>query len=150
MYGVYQILYGDTLESVAKKTNSTIEEIKKINDVSLNFDLIPGTYIVVPKKMNSMFEKYIVQKGDSIYSIASKYNINPFDLIMLNGIDKDDYIYPNQEVLVPSKDIQVYITKSGDTIFDIISNFGVDIDTILSSNEKLLLVPEQLVVYKKS
>lgn len=150
MYEVYQILYGDTLDVVARKTNSTIDEIRNLNGISSNFDLIPGMYIVVPKNRNSMFEKYIVKKGDSFYSIASKYNINPSDLIMINGLDQDDYIYPNQEILVPSKEFSFYVTKEDDTILDLVSNTGLDIESIVSFNDKLLLVPDQLVVYKKS
>lgn len=45
--------------------------------------------------------KYIVQKGDSLYEIAKKYNVSVNDIISLNNL-ASSMIYPNQILFIPS------------------------------------------------
>ena len=66
-------------------------------------NLTPGMTLLIPKKNNEYFNYYKVNKGDTLFNIAKKYNVNVNMLSMLNGLDKNDYIYPNQEILIPSK-----------------------------------------------
>lgn len=149
MYKIYQIEYGDTLDKIADKSGTTVDNIKQINGLRLDSDLIVGNLIIVPKMEDRIFEKYIVKKGDSIYSIARMFNVEPSVLYALNGLDKDDYIYPNQELIVPNRDVIMYITKPGDTIDSVINNLGIDANTLNNENSRLYLVEEQLVVHKK-
>ncbi len=44
--------------------------------------------------------KYQVQQGDSLWSIARKFNISPFELLVLNNLSKDDIIQPGDYVEV--------------------------------------------------
>ena len=94
MYKIYKVTTGDTLESIAKKFNTTVRELQDINGKDyISF----GEMIIVPNNQNDdWFDTYIVQKGDNLYAIAQKYNISLIDLLNINGLDKDDYIYPNQ------------------------------------------------------
>ena len=46
---------------------------------------------------NNYFTYYTIEKGDNLYEIARKYNINPKLLAAINGIKDNEYIYPNQE-----------------------------------------------------
>ena len=96
------------------------------------------------------FENYIVKAGDSIYSIARMYNTNPDTLLLLNGLNKDDYIYPNQEIIVPLNGVMVYVTKEGDTIDYIINNLGIDANELNKQNKKIFVISDQLIVNKKS
>lgn len=45
--------------------------------------------------------KYIVQKGDSLYEIAKKYNVSVSDIVSLNNL-ASSMIYPNQILFIPS------------------------------------------------
>ncbi len=149
MYRIYQVEYGDTIDSIANKTNTTSNNIKNINGLNNDSELIVGGLIIVPRESEQVFENYRVKKGDSIYSIAKMYNVNPETLLLLNGLNKDDYIYPNQEIIVPKQDVLVYVTKEGDTINGILNNFGVDANTFNSENERVFVMEDQLVVHKK-
>ena len=60
---------------------------------------------------NDFFDKYIVKKGDNLYQIAMKNNINYKLLAQLNGLNTNDYIYPNQTILVPNKGTKLYFVK---------------------------------------
>lgn len=146
MYKVYQIEYGDTLDIISQKSKTPLEELIKLNG---EFEAIPGKYIVIPNKKNELFEMYKVKNGDNIYTISKKYNINLDDLIALNGLNKNDYIYPNQEIMVPNSSYNIYITKNGDTIEKILSNTNLLYDEFKNQNNKIYLLPDQLIVYKK-
>lgn len=149
MYRIYQVEYGDTIESIATKTGTTPNNIKNINGLNSNTDLVVGSLIIVPKEENQLFENYTVKRGDSIYSIAKAYNVDPSTLLLLNGLNKDDYIYPNQEITVPKNGVVVYVTRQGDTVGGIINNLGIDANTFNRENERIFVIEDQLVVHKK-
>ncbi len=69
---IYIVQKGDTLYSIARKYNTTVDNLKNINNLTSN-TLSIGQNLVIPS--NSL-EKiiYTVQKGDTLYSIAKKYN----------------------------------------------------------------------------
>ncbi len=147
MYKIYQVKIGDTLETIANKHNTDIATLRQING-NLN-NLMPGQNIVVPQTENEMYETYIVQNGDSMYSIAKKYGINVNDLLELNGINQNDYIYPNQMILIPKQNRTVYITKPNDTIQSVITKLQITPEILLRQNEEILLLPDQALFYSK-
>ena len=149
MYTIYQVEYGDTIDIIAKKTNSTPEIIKDINGFNNDFDIVVGSLIVVPKMQNQLFETYTVKAGDSIYSIAREYNVDPNMLLALNGLNKGDYIYPNQQITIPSDNLEIYITREGDTLNKILNNLGIDANTFTRENDKIFVLEDQLVIHKK-
>ena len=147
MYTIYQLVGGDTLEKVANKFNTDVETLIKLNNI--NNDMIyPGLNIVVPKR-STYLKEYIVKEGDTIYSIARKNNTDVDTLLKLNGLNEYDYIYPNEQILIPMENIGIYITKENDSINYVINNLGIDANTLTKNNEKILLIPDQLIIYKK-
>ena len=70
--------------------------------------------------MNNNYEQYVVQKGDSLYSIAKKYGTTIAEIVDFNTLTSN-VIYPNQVLLIPLTDndevyVEQYITKNDDTI----------------------------------
>lgn len=104
---------------------------------------------MIPKESGTYFEYYKIKSGDTLYGIARKYNINPELLASLNGLNDNDYIYPDQIILIPKSDYSYYITKSGDTLEVVANLFGVDTNTLLNQNEVIYLLDGQLLVKKK-
>ncbi len=138
---------GDTLESIARKFNTTVKDLQDINDkdyISL------GELIIVPNNQNnSWFDVYTVEKGDNLYAIAQKYNIDLVDLLNINGLDKENYIYPGQEIMVPKPNVNVIVTKDNETINSASKRLGLNDEELLYQNDNIYLLPEQLLVYKK-
>ena len=149
MYKIYQVEYGDTIDIIASKTGTTRDNIKNINGINNDSELVVGSLIIVPKEEIKTFQNYIVKRGDSIYSIARAYNIDPMTLLLINGLNKDDIIYPNQQIIIPKNDVVVYVTKAGDTINFITSNLGIDANTLNEENDRIFVVEDQLIVHKK-
>lgn len=126
-----------------------VMENDKINNISpeilensYNFDLVSG------EKNNKYFDYYTVSKGDTLYKIANDNKINSSLLAQLNGINEEDYIYPNQVLLIPKAGSILYITAMGDTLDEIVKGFNVNIQDLIEQNNKIYLQPEQLIVYK--
>lgn len=145
MYQVYQTGMGETLESVAQKFNITLDELKSINN-NLDDTIMTGTLLVVPSNNNN-FIIYTIKKGDNIYSISQRYNVDPNMLLLLNGLKSNEYIYPGENLLIPKENISVYVSKEGNTINDL-NSLG-DIHKILDLNSKIYLLPDQVILYEK-
>ena len=106
--------------------------------------------LIIPEEKAPLgFTHYTVKKGDNLYEIAKRYNISVKDLSELNGLEINEYIYPEQRLLVPEERVQVYITKDGDTIQTIIDKLGTNREEIFVYNPKIYLLPEQLIAYRK-
>ena len=143
MYRAYRIEEGDNLEIISSKVDCSKEDLQRLNS-DINFT--EGEMIVVPTS-NTLFDIYVVEKGDSIYSISNKYNIPYKELLLLNGLKENEYIYPNQEILVPKNGINFYITKDNEQIKDIVKKIGVDAYNILTKNDNLIVLKDQIIVY---
>ncbi len=100
------------------------------------------------KEDNTYFTYYTIEKGDNLYSISRKYNINPKLLAAVNGIKENEYIYPNQELLIPKSGYSYYITAAGDTLNGVADAFKTDVNGLLRHNGTIYLLPEQILVYK--
>ncbi len=149
MFEKYQLKSGENLEIVANKFNTTSEFLKEINNIYYDDMIRQGIDIIVPKNSEQYYNTYIIEKGDSLYKIARKYNINPELLSSINGLEEDDYIYPGQEILIPRSDYSYYITKDGDTIDMVISKFKTTNDNFNKYNPTIYLMSGQLLVNKK-
>ena len=150
MYDKYLIKEGETLEDIASKFNTSVDMILNINDIYSREYLRAGEEIIVPKNQESYFTYYTVNQGDSLYQIARKYNINPSLLALLNGLNMEDYIYPNQRLIIPKSGYSFYITKDGDTLEIVKDKFNKNWEDILKYNETIYLLPGQLMINKNN
>lgn len=144
MYDIYQIKLNDTIESLANRYGTTIEELRRLNP---NSSFGVGSNIIVPTT-KEYFEVYTIEKGDNLYNIARKYNTDYNLLALLNGINVNDYIYPNNTILVPKKDVKYYFTKKDDTIASVNKLLNANINKLLRENNNIYLSEGQLIVYK--
>jgi len=92
---------------------------------------------------------YVVQWGDTLYSIARRYNTTVSVLVSLNGIANPNYIRTGQVLYVPCvvtptpvPTVTVtpgclgfyYTVVSGDTLYGIARRFGTTLSAILAVN----------------
>ena len=149
MYDKYTVGYNETLSDIAKRFNTTKEELLSVNNIYDEGMLRAGMDIAVPIS-NDYFTTYTVNSGDNLYAIARRYNINPTLLAALNGLNMDDYIYPNQKIMIPKSGYSFYITKDGDTLEIVRDKFNKNWEDILKYNETIYLLPGQLMINKNN
>jgi len=102
----YVIQPGDTLTSIAARFGVTVEDIVRVNPILVNPNAIyPGQIIHIPIAGVSPIPKgslYIIQPGDTLTSIALRYNIPPGALLQFNPqITNPNLIYPGQIITIP-------------------------------------------------
>ena len=149
MYDKYLIEKGENIETIAKKFFTSESVLMEINNIPFPDYFREGKEIIVPVNKEKYFEYYTIQKGDSLYKIARENNVNPELLALLNGLDMDDYIYPNQEIMLPKSNYSYYVTAEGDTLDLVIKKFDVDKNTFMKQNKTIYIMPGQLLVKKK-
>lgn len=73
-----------------------------------------------------------VQKGDTLYSIAKRYDMSISELIELNGIDSPNQLYVGQVLKTSSS--KYYIVKRGDTLASIARKYGTTYQDLAQKN----------------
>ena len=149
MYDKYTLKENESLRDVANKFKTSIDVLKDINNIYFDSDVRVGMDIIVPKNKQQYFNYYTIEAGDSLYKIAQRYNINPTLLASLNGLNMSDYIYPNQEILIPKSGYSYYITADGDTLDTVKDMFKVSKEKVLEENPTIYLLKDQVLVTKR-
>ena len=124
----YVVKSGDTLWSIAKLYNTSVNELKKANNLDTNMLRI-GMILNLPINNNT----YMVKKGDTLYSIAKKYNVNVNELEKLNNLSTT--ILKIGEILqIPINNDNEYVVKSGDTLWSIAKKYNRTVNEIKELN----------------
>ncbi len=146
----YIVEKGDTIEAIGKKYNIPVIEIIKANNLKEPYLLMEGQSLTIPTSLYNIFDYYTVKKGDNLYKLAEENQTTVNILAEVNGLNKDEYIYEGQTLLVPKKDVSLYITKTGDTIEDVAVFFKTVATDVIYSNNNIYLLPGQLIVYTRA
>ena len=86
---VYIVKKGDSLYSIAQKYNTTVDELKKLNGLTSNIINVGQILKLLEKENIVDYDLYIVKKGDSLYSIAQKYNTTVDELKRKNNLSSN-------------------------------------------------------------
>ena len=90
-YIVYQVVPGDTLYSIARRYNTKVDAIKAYNNLTSD-NLTIGTVIQIPTptSVDTTYQNYTIQSGDTLYSIARRYNTTVDRILSLNDLDSNN------------------------------------------------------------
>ena len=147
----YKVVAGDTLYSIANKLDTTVSELKKINNLTSN-TLKIGQILKIPTKTVDVgdTELYQVKVGDTLYSIARKYNISVNELKALNDLSSDN-LSIGQLLNVPSglSSVNSYVVEKGDTLYSIAKKFDISVNRLKEYNNlsnNLLNVGQKILI----
>lgn len=140
MEGYYIVKKGDSLWSIANKNNTTVDNIKKLNNLSSN-NLSVGQVLKLSydAKKEDIKESniYTVKKGDSLWLIANKYGTTVDELKNANNL-KSNTLSIGQTLIIPEKKESTskisYVVKKGDSLWLIANKYDTTVEKIKSTN----------------
>lgn len=143
---VYVVAPGDSLWSIANRYETTTNAIKALNNLTSD-TLRIGQTILIPNTSDGSTTPntgitYTVKNGDSLWSIANRYNTTVSALRILNNLTSDTLRVgqtlripmANNDTVVPSDNEIIYTVKSGDSLWNIARNYNTSVDALMAYN----------------
>lgn len=112
LYSRYIVQPKDTLYKIAFLYNMTYQELKDLNDL-VNDDIKPGQVLLVDHVEETKENIYIVEEGDTIYSIAKKFDTTADNIKKWNNLDDNKITIGDRLVIRQNSDHAVQ-TKVAD------------------------------------
>nr|WP_245243584.1 LysM peptidoglycan-binding domain-containing protein [Mesobacillus selenatarsenatis] len=154
----YTAVKGDTFPLISETVeNGRYEVLVKegvsgtinVSDVELVVETVPPT---VPNTA-----VYTVVSGDTLWKIAAKFNTTISEIVTLNNLDPNKYLYIGQKLKVPATvspepapQPVIHTVQSGDTLWKIAQKYGTTIDAIIKANNldpaKYLYIGQKLTI----
>lgn len=164
----YIVVSGDTLSSIALRFGTTVNELVQLNNITNPNLIYPGEVLKIPTNVsvksgatsNQHSSTYVVQSGDTLSGIASKFGITVQYLARINGISNPNLIYPGEVLKIESSGVSkqeqseslIYTVKAGDTLSGIAKKYGTTVSNLVSlnniSNPNMIYVGEKLIISK--
>lgn len=161
-YVNYTVQAGDSLYSIANKFGTTVDKIKKDNNLKTDVLSIGQVLIVDDSKGVSSVEEcygedfvvpgdyitYTVKSGDNLYSIARKYNTSVSEIKSLNNLSTNN-LSIGQVLKIPSTGDTYYTVQAGDSLYSIARKFDTTVDSIKRKNNltsNLLSLGQKLII----
>lgn len=159
---LYQVQKGDTLYSISRKLGVSVADLRRVNSLTTD-TLTPGQMLTIPtiNSSNPITNTYIVQRGDSLWTIANKNNITVDELKKTNNLT-DNTLTIGQVLIIPSSNNQTppsednnvgyettYIVKRGDSLWSIANNYGITVKQLKEANDisnNMLTVGQELII----
>lgn len=169
---IYTVKKGDSLYEIAKKYNTSVDAIKRYNNLTTN-NLSIGQKIRIPCNIedndDTVMPKYIsytVKAGDNLYNIAKKYNTTVDKIKRDNNLQSNNLTIGKilliedtsdqstieecfgEEYEAPSSNI-TYTVQKGDNLYSIARKYNTTVNEIkrknnLTSNN--LSIGQQLII----
>lgn len=166
---------GDTVGRLAALYGSTIQAINRANDLNADNLIFVGQRLIIPVPISAPATStpsptpipsdtptpaptdeivvppptsettYTVQRGDTLSTIARRFDTTVAAIAQRNGIVNINRIFVGQRLIIPGTDApppeseqpaqpQTYTVRPGDTLFRISARFGVSADAIVQAN----------------
>jgi murein DD-endopeptidase MepM/ murein hydrolase activator NlpD len=101
----HKVKSGETLEKIARNYGVSVQELIKANKNINPNKLKVGENLCIPQKTSAKARDYAiykVKKGDTLYSIAKKFDVDVQELKSFNNLESEKII-EGQEIKIPAK-----------------------------------------------
>jgi membrane-bound lytic murein transglycosylase D len=109
----HRIVSGDSLSTIARRYSTSVSKLMTLNGMR-NTKIRAGKTLVLPGSVAPEHTTaattllalepgvYVIQRGDSLWSIARRFKVSEKQLVVWNGISPTGYIQPGQKLKVTS------------------------------------------------
>lgn len=167
----YEVRPGDTLTTISEKFGAEIQRIREMNLLTtdalqvgqvLRLPYVPGltTPEGIPTATPEPFQ-YTVQKGDTLLSIALRYDVSLNRILSLNNLRDEHSITIGQELLIPSsspsaaqssaqraaadpalsRQVGTHTVRPGETLASIADRYEITVPELIAFNSNTITNP---------
>lgn len=154
----HTVAKGETLSVISEKYHIKAETLLKVNNLSNAHKLAVGQVLIVPKgeeyaaeareelierqarvkaeeehAEKVTFSEYTIVSGDSLWTIAGKFNLSIDTLLGVNNL-KSDLLKPGVKIRVPNQDGVVTKVAKGDTLDKLAKKYDISAKAIALAN----------------
>ena len=143
----YVVGPGDTLFSIARRYDTTVEVLVDLNSLASADDIKVGQELKVPGTAPTpipteppVTTAHVVQGGETLHTIALRYGVTMADIMAANGITNPDRIYIGQRLTIPGGATppapvpRVHVVQAGERLLDIALRYGVGLRALQTAN----------------
>ena len=143
----YVVGPGDTLFSIARRYGTTVEvlvdrnSLASADDIQVGQELkIPGTAPTPIPTEPPVTTVHVVQRGETLHTIALRYGVTVADIMAANGITNPDRIYIGQRLTMPGGAAppvpvpSIHVVQAGERLLDIALRYGVGLRALQTAN----------------
>jgi peptidoglycan lytic transglycosylase D len=156
----HRIRTGESLSAIASTYKTSVKELMALNGITNSHRIRAGQELILPGNVYADDEsraavastpvsaastpsaavpqpgEYVIQSGDSLWSIARRFNISQSDLVAWNSISNKNQIKPGDKLrIVGSGGPREYIIQSGDSLWSIARRFNLAQNDLLRWNK---------------
>jgi membrane-bound lytic murein transglycosylase D len=102
----HRVRPGESLSVIARRYRVSVKDLQRWNNISDPRTLRAGATLTVfhspakPRPATSGSVRYVVQRGDSLWSIAQKYKVDVDELKNWNGLGNNSLLHPGQSIKI--------------------------------------------------
>ena len=147
----YTVQWYDTLYSLARQFNTSVDAIVALNALPDANQIKVGQVLKIPGSGSSSGTgtEYIVQAGDTLYSIGRRYGTTAEAIRLANGLVNAWYLQIGQRLIIPAGGASTsstgtsHVVQSGDTLTSIAARYGKNVWDIVVANN----LPDPGLIY---
>lgn len=172
---IHVVQRGENLFRIALQYGITTEELATLNGILNPSNILVGQRLLVPAgEQPALPQTHVVQAGDTLGSIAERYQVDINQLIENNALSNPNQLYVGQTLqIVPeqrtqetstSEDVEsapveetgltagvlLHAVQSGDTLFRIAQMYGITMNEVAVANNisdpTRIFVGQQLII----
>ncbi len=135
-------------ETTAITNQAQSQEAEVAITASSNNVINKPQVVTTALKSSADIKAYVVQAGDTVTSIAAKFNVTTDSVRWSNGLNSD-IVAPGTTLAIPPVNGIVYTVKAGDTPDSLAAKFRANKDKIIAYNDaeiKGLSVGQQIII----
>lgn len=139
----HRVRRGETLSTIAQRYRTSVRQIALYNNINRHNYIVAGNILKIPHAGTSAPAStsdspvtYKVRRGDSLWTLAKRYNTTTKKIQSLNNMNSVN-LYIGQTIKIPGKNYtgtEVYQVKRGDTPYTIAKKHQMGLNQLLRAN----------------
>ncbi len=148
----YIVQRGDTLFSISRRYGISVHNLAAANGLAWNSWIYTGQHLTIPGVSSpspapappATGNTHIVQRGETLLSVAFKHGISVSQLASANGLAWNSWIYVGQRLSIPGGSNSpaptppssggTYVVRRNDTLFSIARRHGTTVTSLRAAN----------------